>query len=66
MARRKIVYMPLAELESAPINPKGHALELIARSIDRFGLVEVPTAPARAVHIEGCRDSECDGCWTGV
>lgn len=35
-----MVYVPLDELEPAPRNPKGHALEAIGRSINQFGYVE--------------------------
>ena len=35
-----IEYMPLAELERAPRNPKAHDLTLIHSSLGRFGYIE--------------------------
>jgi hypothetical protein len=39
-ARLSIEYMPLASLEGAPRNPKDHAEQLLAASMDRWGFVE--------------------------
>lgn len=40
MAKRKLVYMPLAEIAPADRNPKGHDDDVIAGSIDEFGFLE--------------------------
>lgn len=40
MTQRKIEYLPLAELEPDPTNPKAHALGTLGDSIGRFGYVE--------------------------
>lgn len=45
--RRRTEYMPLPDVLRAPRNPKGHAGELIARSITRFGVVELPAIDDR-------------------
>src|SRR5687767_10340946 len=37
---RWLEYMPLADLQRAPRNPKGHADQLIAESMERHGYVE--------------------------
>ena len=37
---RRIEYMPLAELQADPRNPKGHDTSTIEASIDRFGYLE--------------------------
>lgn len=40
MTERRIEYVDLEEIESAPRNPKNHALDEIGQSIDRFGYIE--------------------------
>lgn len=45
--RRRTVYVPLATITRAPRNPKGHDAEMIAGSISRFGVVEIPTIDER-------------------
>lgn len=45
--RRYTDYMPLADVQRAPRNPKGHNTELIANSISRFGIVESPAIDER-------------------
>jgi hypothetical protein len=45
--KRRIAYMPLSELRRANRNPKGHALEVIAASMSRFGTVEAPALDER-------------------
>jgi hypothetical protein len=40
MAERRIVYMPVAELVSAPRNAKGHDTEAMMKSVDAFGWIE--------------------------
>lgn len=42
MAERHIVYMPLAEILPALVNPKPHDLDAIDRSMDRLGYGEPP------------------------
>jgi hypothetical protein len=46
-ADRRVEYMPIAEIEPAPRNPKLHAADLIAASIDRYGLAELPLIDER-------------------
>lgn len=45
--RRRTAYMPLAEVMRAYRNPKKHATELIAASVQRFGVVELPAVDER-------------------
>lgn len=45
--RRRTEYMPLADIVRAPRNPKTHASELIASSVSRFGVVEIPAVDER-------------------
>lgn len=40
-------YMPLDELAENPVNPKGHADQLIDESLERFGYVEAITLDER-------------------
>lgn len=47
MADRTIRYLKLDDLRGNPENPKGHDGELIAQSLDRFGLVEPQTLDER-------------------
>lgn len=47
MADRRVEYMPIAEIEPAARNPKRHAAEAIAASVDRFGLAELPLIDER-------------------
>ena len=44
---RRVEYMPIAAIEPAPRNPKQHAREAIAASIDRFGVAELPLIDER-------------------
>jgi hypothetical protein len=46
-AERRIAYMPIAEIEPAARNPKQHASDAIAASVDRFGLAELPLLDER-------------------
>jgi len=45
--RRRTEYMPLAEVMRAPRNPKKHDAPLIAGSMARFGVVELPAIDER-------------------
>lgn len=47
MSDRRVEYMPIAVIEPAARNPKQHAGEAIAKSIDRFGLAELPLIDER-------------------
>lgn len=47
MAERRVEYMPLSVIEAAPRNPKKHAAAAINRSINRFGLGELPLIDER-------------------
>lgn len=47
MADRRVEYMPIAEIEPAARNPKRHAGDAIAASVDRFGLAELPLIDER-------------------
>lgn len=47
MDDRRVEYMPIAAIEPAPRNPKAHAVEAIAKSVDRFGLAELPLIDER-------------------
>jgi|SRR6185369_12820197 len=40
MAERRIVYLPVADLVSAPRNAKGHDAEAMEKSVDAFGWIE--------------------------
>lgn len=44
---RRVEYMPIAAIEPAPRNPKLHAADAIAKSIDRYGLAELPLIDER-------------------
>jgi hypothetical protein len=44
---RRVEYMPIAEIEPAARNPKAHATEAIAKSVDKFGLAELPLLDER-------------------
>ena len=44
---RWIEYVPLEEILRAPRNPKTHNAQMIAQSMDRFGVVEVPALDER-------------------
>jgi hypothetical protein len=44
---RYVAYVPLAEIELAPRNPKGHDVEGIASSISHHGLGEIPMRDER-------------------
>jgi hypothetical protein len=59
MSRRKLIYVPLDEIEPAEQNPKGHSPQTIGASIDRFGYVEpmiVDDRTGRLVAGHGRRD----------
>lgn len=45
--RRRTEYLPLTEIVRAPRNPKIHNAEMIANSVSRFGVVEVPAIDER-------------------
>ncbi len=47
MPDRRVEYTPLTFIEAAPRNPKRHAGQAIKRSIDRFGLAELPLIDER-------------------
>lgn len=47
MADRRVEYMPIAAIEPAARNPKQHATAAIAKSVDRFGLAELPLLDER-------------------
>lgn len=47
----RVEYMPLLELKAAPRNPKQHAIDVIDRSIERFGYVQPPTLDERSQSI---------------
>lgn len=47
MADRRVEYMPIAAIEPAHRNPKRHATEAIAKSVDRYGLAELPLLDER-------------------
>lgn len=53
MAQRKLVYMPVDDVLEADRNPKGHAEQVIASSIDRFGFVEIPVLDDRTGKLVG-------------
>lgn len=40
MTERRIEYVPLSDIAPAARNPKGHDLDLLTASVDRFGYVE--------------------------
>lgn len=44
---RRLEYIPLDELTPAERNPKRHDQQVIARGIDRFGLVDIPVLDER-------------------
>lgn len=44
---RWTAYVPLAEILRAPRNPKTHATQVIAESVSRFGVVELPALDER-------------------
>lgn len=44
---RRVEYMPIADIEPAPRNPKAHAAAAIAKSVDRYGLAELPLLDER-------------------
>ena len=46
-AEHRVEYLRLGEIEPAEANPKRHDGAAIARSIDRFGLAELPTVDGR-------------------
>lgn len=48
---RKITYMPLAELQGDPRNPKSHDLDTIDKSIGRFGVVDAVVVDGRTGYI---------------
>ena len=45
--RRRVVYTPLDEILRAFRNPKMHDKDMIAGSVSRFGIVELPTVDGR-------------------
>lgn len=47
MGNRTLRYVPLDSLNGNPQNPKGHDLDLIGESLDRFGYVEPQTMDDR-------------------
>lgn len=47
VAERRIEYVPLDTIARAPRNPKRHDTDGIRRSVDRFGLAEVPAVDER-------------------
>lgn len=60
VAPRYVSYVPLADLNPAPRNPKRHELELIIDSIRMHGLVEIPVVDERTectLHGHGRRES---------
>lgn len=52
-AKRRMEYMDLDAIEPADRNPKGHAEDLIAASIDRFGLMDTPMLDERTGKLVG-------------
>ncbi|WP_158884041.1 hypothetical protein [Amycolatopsis anabasis] len=47
MTDRYVEYVPIADIEAAPRNPKGHDTVGIGRSIGHFGLAELPLIDER-------------------
>ncbi len=47
MTNRYVDYLPIDTIRGAHRNPKGHATEAITRSIDHFGLAELPLLDER-------------------
>lgn len=47
MTDRRVAYMRITDIEPATRNPKKHATDAIAKSVDRYGLAELPLLDER-------------------